>query len=349
MDYWLEWHSPRIFEIIPDSGAAPQTVKVRIKIGSGTVGNDYSDTVWVYSNQAINSPVPVVVFMHYVANPAVISVVPQSLNYTLFECSQGLTGIPPVLSFTVDNGGGDDPMLFDIIYESDLFTVSPTSGSALSFIQVSTIDPKLPVGIYKDTLYIYAQKALNNPYKLEVTLNVIAATTTPQIFIMDSNYTITAQEDYGPVLPIFFTIQNRFGGCLDWHIDNDIPWASVPDSVGNGPDTVGIFSSAFGLTFGQYIDSFYITSPIASNSPRRVKLTFKVWKLHGDNNYDGKLNILDLVYLVDYIFRGSGLEPQPERNVGDVNCDEKLNIQDLTIMVDYIFRGGQPPCGNPVK
>jgi len=64
MDYWLEWHSPRIFEIIPDSGAAPQTVKVRIKIGSGTVGNDYSDTVWVYSNQAINSPVPVVVFMH---------------------------------------------------------------------------------------------------------------------------------------------------------------------------------------------------------------------------------------------------------------------------------------------
>lgn len=349
MDFWLEETSPRIFELIPDTGTAPQTVKVRIKIASGTVGNDYYDTVWVYSNQAINSPVPVVLLMHYVANPAVINVVPASLNYTLFECAQGLTGIPPILNFTIDNSGGDDPMLFNIVYESDLFTVSPISGSALSFIEVQTIDPKLPVGVYKDTIYIYAQKALNNPYKLEVTLNVIAGTSTPQIFTMDSTYIITAQEDHGPVVPIYLGIQNRFGGCMEWHIDNDIPWTNVLDSVGNVPDTLGIFSSAFGMTIGQYIDTFYITSPVASNSPKKMVLTFKVWKLHGDNNYDGKVNILDLVYMVDYIFRGSGLLPQPERNVGDVNCDERLNIQDLTYLVDFIFRQGPPPCGNPSK
>ncbi len=349
MDFWLEWNSPRLFEIIPDSGTAPQTVKVRIKIASGTVGNDYYDTVWVYSNQAINSPVPVVMFLHYVANPAVISIVPPSLNYTLFECAQGLTGIPPELSFTIDNGGGDDPMLFNIIYESDLFTVSPTSGSALSFIEVHTIDPKLPVGVYKDTIYIYAQNALNNPYKLEVTLNVIAGTTTPQIFTMDSTWTMTAQEDFGPILPIYFIIQNKFGGCMEWHIDNDIPWVSVLDSVGDVPDTLGIFASAFGMTIGQYIDTFYITSPVASNNPKKMVLTFKVWKLHGDNNYDGTINILDLVHVVDYMFRGSGIEPQPERLVGDVNCDGRYNIQDLTIMVDFLFRTFEPICGNPVK
>ncbi len=346
MDFWFESTSPRIREFDPDSGTAPATVKMLLRSVSPA---DYIDTVWVYSNQAINSPVPVVFHLHYVQNPAVMSVTPFSLDYTLYECSQGLTGIPPVLSFTVENSGADDPMLFDIVYESELFTVSPISGSAFSYIEVATIDPKLPVGVYKDTIYIYAQKALNNTYKLEVTLNVIAATTAPQIFIMDSNYIMTAQEDHGPIIPIYFTIQNRFGGCLDWHIDNDIPWSIVLDTVGNGPDTIGIFASAFGLTFGQYIDSFLISSPVASNSPRRVKLTFKVWKFHGDNNYDGRLNILDLVYLIDYFFRGSGIQPVPERNVGDVNCDERLNIVDMTVLIDYFFRHGPPPCGNPSK
>jgi hypothetical protein len=162
-------------------------------------------------------------------------------------------------------------------------------------------------------------------------------------------YTFAAQEDHGPILPVYFRIQNRFGGCMEWHIDNQIPWAGIFDTVGNVPDTVGIFPTALGLTFGQYPDSFYVTSPVASNSPRKIKLLFKVWRLHGDNNYDNKLNILDLVYLVDYLFRGSGQLPQPERAVGDVNCDEKLDILDLTWLVDYFFRQGPPPCGNPVK
>ena len=53
-------------------------------------------------------------------------------------------------------------------------------------------------------------------------------------------------------------------------------------------------------------------------------------------------NILDLTYMVDYIFRG-GPTPDPLIS-GDVNCDAKANILDLTYMVDYIFRGGPSPC-----
>jgi hypothetical protein len=236
-------------------------------------------------------------------------------------------------------------MLINLVYESELFTVLPIAGEATEPFFITTKDLQLPIGVYKDTIYVHALKAKNNPYLLEVTLNVIAGTQTPQIHIMDSNYLFIAREVDGLIPPTNFVIQNRFGGCMEWHIDNDIPWAFVFDTTGNVPDTVDMFS-AYGLTFGQYSDSFYITSPVASNSPRKVKLVFKVWKLHGDNNFDGKVNILDLTFLVDYIFRNSGILPQPVPLVGDVNCDDELNILDLTYLVDRIFRLGPPPCGN---
>ena len=61
----------------------------------------------------------------------------------------------------------------------------------------------------------------------------------------------------------------------------------------------------------------------------------------GDANSDGNIDMLDLVYLVDFIFRG-GPAPDPLL-AGDANCDDDTNILDLTYFVDYIFRGGPKP------
>ncbi|MEE8405254.1 MAG: SBBP repeat-containing protein [candidate division Zixibacteria bacterium] len=64
----------------------------------------------------------------------------------------------------------------------------------------------------------------------------------------------------------------------------------------------------------------------------------------GDLNGDGdNANILDLTFLVDYIFRGSGVPGScPEES--DVNGDgDSANILDLTYLVDFIFRGGPAP------
>ncbi|MCH9025197.1 MAG: VCBS repeat-containing protein [candidate division Zixibacteria bacterium] len=55
----------------------------------------------------------------------------------------------------------------------------------------------------------------------------------------------------------------------------------------------------------------------------------------------GPINILDLTYLVDFMFRG-GLAP-PDLNLADLTNDGNVNILDLTFMIDFIFRGGPPP------
>ena len=63
----------------------------------------------------------------------------------------------------------------------------------------------------------------------------------------------------------------------------------------------------------------------------------------GDINNDGSsATILDLTFLVDYMFRG-GTEPICTEHA-DLNRDgSPANILDLTFLVDYIFRGGSGP------
>ncbi len=61
------------------------------------------------------------------------------------------------------------------------------------------------------------------------------------------------------------------------------------------------------------------------------------------NSDDNDANILDLIFLVDFIYRGSG-NPGACPEEADVNGDgDSSNVLDLTFLVDRIFRGGPPP------
>ena len=77
------------------------------------------------------------------------------------------------------------------------------------------------------------------------------------------------------------------------------------------------------------------------SSPSSNILTFWTWT-PGDVDHSNSVNIIDLTYIVDFIFRGGpGVTPE---FMGDLNGDcSSLNIIDLTYIVDLIFRGGPQP------
>ena len=68
--------------------------------------------------------------------------------------------------------------------------------------------------------------------------------------------------------------------------------------------------------------------------------------LCGDVNLNGTVNILDLVSLINYMYRGS--PPPPALNNGNMDGCTGVTVRDLTVLASYIFRSGPVPCTGPV-
>jgi hypothetical protein len=63
--------------------------------------------------------------------------------------------------------------------------------------------------------------------------------------------------------------------------------------------------------------------------------------LRGDANGNGEIEPGDIVYLVNYLFRG-GASPVPLQ-AGDCNCDGEVGPGDVVYLINFLFRGWSPP------
>lgn len=62
---------------------------------------------------------------------------------------------------------------------------------------------------------------------------------------------------------------------------------------------------------------------------------------YGDANADTKITVADVVYLINYLFKG-GPPPSPLIK-GDVNADGRVTVADVVYLVSYLFKGGPVP------
>ncbi len=69
--------------------------------------------------------------------------------------------------------------------------------------------------------------------------------------------------------------------------------------------------------------------------------SFDVMANRGDCNGDAIIDIGDVVYLVNYLYR-NGVSPNP-LETGDVNCDEQINVGDVVYLINYLFKSGMAP------
>ena len=63
----------------------------------------------------------------------------------------------------------------------------------------------------------------------------------------------------------------------------------------------------------------------------------------GDIDGSGAINVLDISYLVNYLYKG-GMAPRYDISMGDPDCNGRINILDVSYLVDYLYRGGPDPC-----
>lgn len=66
----------------------------------------------------------------------------------------------------------------------------------------------------------------------------------------------------------------------------------------------------------------------------------------GDVNGNCAINILDVTYLISYIYKGGTLPVPPE--AGDANGNGSTNILDATYLINYLYKGGPEPICPPL-
>jgi non-lysosomal glucosylceramidase len=100
-------------------------------------------------------------------------------------------------------------------------------------------------------------------------------------------------------------------------------------------------------------DSFQDKTDDPRSYPHQYQRARAVWELmfeikrdttfyqSGDANLDGMIDVGDIVFLLNYLFR-SGPPPVP-LEVGECNCDGIVDIGDVVYLINYLFKEGDPP------
>ncbi len=119
--------------------------------------------------------------------------------------------------------------------------------------------------------------------------------------------------------------------CTAWAGDVCTNWEKVPVPPPEGCDSLEIDTVEV-----PYIDT---TVVFLIDGTLEVEAGY----VCGDVDGSGAVNVADLTYMVNFLFKG-GPEPQP-MEAGDVDCQPGVNVADLTYMVNFLFKGGPEPCG----
>lgn len=200
----------------------------------------------------------------------------------------------------------------------------------------------------------------NDPIETNEVLNV-TYTPYPDLVVIS-----TSVESDWSILPIGqrtllkATVQNQgLGDCGNFYVKL---FLGCPDSGG-----VLIASPLVNtLTSGQSKDVYFSWTPTQANDNavlyfyvdygdsvhemneennlRTMTVRVQRYYLCGDPQRDGKTSLSDIVYLVNYLFKG-GPPPlcSPYTACGDAQGDGKVTVSDVVYTINYLFKYGPPP------
>jgi len=238
--------------------------------------------------------------------------------------------------------GYDDYLNHFIVH--DPWYTPPYSGPDVHFNQEFFVDD-LWEGCFRWGLFSAHWKA---------TFSLPPVIYTGELLTIDANFTYTAFHPYEGqfradsvsaiiylppgyqlVSPPSATI--NFGSQYSDFVGNP-SWEIVAPFDSSGPDTIRIEVKGK-ITGSSYS---YPTYQDWIGGETEVVVT-TVSYVRGDVNADHVIDIGDVVYLINFLYRG-GPPPFPHPYAGDVNCDHAIDIGDVVYLINYLFKSGPPPC-----
>jgi hypothetical protein len=104
-------------------------------------------------------------------------------------------------------------------------------------------------------------------------------------------------------------------------------------SVGGGSQTATISRPGY-----EIIDTTFVM-----NQNHHLEITLQLGEfVCGDANFNGAINILDVSYLIEFLYL-DGPAPIPFES-GDANGNSAINILDITYLIAYLYQGGPAPA-----
>jgi hypothetical protein len=171
----------------------------------------------------------------------------------------------------------------------------------------------------------------------------------PEIVVSQNSYSFQGTSLDPDTLTDTLAIANGGDGTLNWTASWNQSWLKVVPSSGTAPSTVEVRVTAKSVAPGDHSDQISLEAPDASNSPYLIDVSFHVQPscqgICGDPSNDGKVNVSDVVYIINYVFTG-GDPPQPVLACGDSNSDCLVNVSDAVYIIGYIFILGSPGPGD---
>ena len=120
-------------------------------------------------------------------------------------------------------------------------------------------------------------------------------------------------------------------------------------SIVFNPDSTIIIDSLSDTTYTDSLDiKTWYWKVKAYDKWGAVRWSDQTWSFYvyvcGDANGDGKINVADVVYAINYLFKGGPV--MKPLVAGEVNCDGKVTVADVVYTINYLFKGGPKPCQN---
>ncbi len=259
---------------------APTTLTLRATTGILTAGT-YTATISITAPGASNTPQTVTVTFTVTAPNVSIVVTPAAVSFT----AEAGAGNPAAKSVQITNGGAGtlSGLASTITYQPNQpgawlqSTLSSTTAPAT--LTLTALTGALPAGSYNATIAIASPVAGNSPQNVTVTFSVTPATPSPEIGLSTSTRTFGATAGGGNPITQSLQVANTGGGALTGLQATENPsatWLTVSLSSTTGPATLTFLATTAGLAAGSYTTTVNVTSPVASNSPQGVTVTFNV-------------------------------------------------------------------------